>query len=125
MAELDALVDIMSVDAVVPLDAVQKGSNADQQRVEDDHRTSRKERTKQVVPPVADTSQECDCRPSPEKANSRIITFRWPTLPMLMRARTGTTIPQPHNAVRHQSLKVLNHRQTVGRYKCASDYLSL
>ena len=40
--EPDALVDIVSVDAVVPLDAVQKGSNADQQRVEDDHRTSRK-----------------------------------------------------------------------------------
>ena len=31
-AELDALVDIVPVDVVVPLDAVQKGSCADQQR---------------------------------------------------------------------------------------------
>ena len=31
-AEPDALVDIVPVDVVVPLDAVQKGSSADQQR---------------------------------------------------------------------------------------------
>ena len=31
-AEPDALVDIVAVDVVVPLDAVQKGSSADQQR---------------------------------------------------------------------------------------------
>ena len=70
-AEPDALVDIVPVDVVVPLDAVQKGSNADQQRdtgkkiiITD---TTRKERTKRVVVPLADTPQKRDCRPSPSR----------------------------------------------------------
>jgi len=93
-AELDALVDIVPVDVVVSLDAVQKGNNADQQRdvgkkmiVTD---TSRKERTKRVVVPLADTPQKCDCLPSPEQVNSRTAAFRRPTLPVLVRAKTGT-----------------------------------
>ena len=50
--EPDALVDIVLV-VVVPLDAVQNGSSADHQRhrEEDDHRSTRKERTKRVVVP--------------------------------------------------------------------------
>jgi len=50
--EPDALVDIVLV-VVVPLDAVQNGSSADHQRhrEEDDHRSTRKERTKRVVAP--------------------------------------------------------------------------
>jgi len=70
-AELDALVDIVPVDVVVPLDAVQKGSSADQQQdatkkmiVTD---TTTKERTKRVVVPLADTPQKRDCRPSPSR----------------------------------------------------------
>jgi len=70
-AELDALVDIVSVDVVVPLDAVQKGSSADQQQdatkkmtVTD---TTMNERTKRVVVPLADTPQKRDCRPSPSR----------------------------------------------------------
>ena len=58
-AEPDALVDIVPVDVVVLLDAVQKGSSADQQRdaakkmiVTD---TPKKERTKRVVVSLADT----------------------------------------------------------------------
>ena len=93
-AEPDALVDILPVDVVVPLDAVQKASSADQQRdagkkmiVTD---TTRKERTKRVVVPLADTPQKRDCWPSPERVNSRTATFRRPTLPVLVRARTGT-----------------------------------
>ena len=92
-AEPDALVDILPIDVVVPLDAVQKASSADQQRdvgkkmiVTD---TTRKERTKRVVVPLADTPQKRDCRPSPERVNSRTATFRRPTLPVLVRARTG------------------------------------
>ena len=52
-AEPDALVDIVLVGVVVPLDAVQNGSSADNQRhwEEDDHRSTRKERTKRVVVP--------------------------------------------------------------------------
>ena len=69
--EPDALVDIVYVDVVIPLGAVQKGSSADQQRdagkkmiVAD---TTRKERTKRVVVPLADTPQKRDCRPSPSR----------------------------------------------------------
>ena len=93
-AEPDALVDIVPVDVVVPLDAVQKGNSADQQRdagkkmiVAD---TTRKVRTKQVVVPLTDTPQKRDCRSSPEQVNSRIAAFRRPTLPVHVRARTGT-----------------------------------
>ena len=52
-AEPDALVDIVLVGVVVPLDAVQNGSSADHQRhrEEDDHRSTRKQRTKRVVVP--------------------------------------------------------------------------
>ena len=52
-AELDALVDIVLVSVVVPLDAVQNESSANNQRhrEEDDHRSTRKERTKRVVVP--------------------------------------------------------------------------
>jgi len=52
-AEPDALVDIVLVGVVVPLDAVQNGSSADHQRCreEDDHRSTRKERMKRVVVP--------------------------------------------------------------------------
>ena len=52
-AELDALVDIVLVSVVVPLDAVQNGSSADHQRhrEENDHRSTRKQRTKRVVVP--------------------------------------------------------------------------
>ena len=79
------------VGVVVPLHAVQNGSSADHQRCreEDDHRSIRKERMKRVVVPLADTSQKCDCRPSSEQANSRTTAFRRPTLPVLVRARTG------------------------------------
>ena len=70
-AEPDALVDIVPVDVVVPLDAVQKGSSADQQRdtrkkmiVAD---TTRKERKKRVVVSLTDTPQKRDCRPSPSR----------------------------------------------------------
>ena len=93
-AEPDALVVIVPVDVVVPLDAVQKESSADQQRdagkkmiVTD---TTRKERTKRVVVPLADTPQKYDRQPSPEQANSWIATFWSPTLPVLVCARTGT-----------------------------------
>ena len=86
-AEPDSLVDIVPVDVVVPLDAVQKESSADQQRdawkkmiVAD---ATRKERTKQVVVPLTDTPQKRDCRPSPEQVNSRTAAFRRPTLPVL------------------------------------------
>ena len=99
-AEPDALVDIVPVDVVVPLDAVQKESSADQQRdagkkmiVTD---TTRKERTKRIVMPLADTPQKHDCRPSPEQVNSRTTVFQRPTLPVLVRARTGTGT-QEHN----------------------------
>ena len=99
-AEPDALVDIVPVDVAVPLDAVQKASSADQQRdagkkmiVTD---TTRKERTKRVVVPLADTPQKRDCRPSPEQVNSRTAAFRRPTLPVLVRARTGMRT-QEHN----------------------------
>ena len=92
-AEPDALVDIVPVDVVVSLDAVQKGSSDDQQRdvgkkmiITD---TSRKEMTKRVVVPLADTPQKRDCRPSPEQVNSRTTVFRRPTLPVLVRPRTG------------------------------------
>ena len=44
----------------------------------------------QVVVPLADTPQKRDCRPSPEQVNSRTTAFRRPTLPVLVRARTGT-----------------------------------
>ena len=84
----------MPVDVVIPLDAVQKGSSDDQQRdvgkkmiVTD---TSRKERTKRVVVSLADTPQKRDCLPSPEQVNSRTAAFRRPTLPVLVRAKTGT-----------------------------------
>ena len=93
-AEPDALVIIVPIDVVVPLDAVQKGSSADQQRdagkkmiVTD---TSRKEKTKRVVVPLVDTPQKRDCRPSPEQVNSWTAAFRRPTLPGLVRTRTGT-----------------------------------
>ena len=91
VAEPDALVDIVLVGVVVPLDAVQNGSSADHQRCreEDDHRSTRNERMKRVVVPLADTPQKRDCRPSPEQANSLTTTFRRPTLPVLVRARTG------------------------------------
>ena len=61
-AESDALVDIVLVDVVLPLDAVQNGSGADHQRrrKEDDHCTTRKERMKRVVVPLANTPQKCD-----------------------------------------------------------------
>jgi len=90
-AEPDALVDIVLVGVVVPLDAAQNGSSADHQRCreEDDHRSTRKERMKRVVVPIADTPQKCDCRPSLEQANSRTIAFWRLTLPVLVRARTG------------------------------------
>ena len=90
-AEPDALVDIVLVGVVVPLDAVQNGSSADHQRCreEDDHCSTRKERMKRVVVPLADTPQKRDCRPSPEQANSLTTAFRRPTLPVLVRARTG------------------------------------
>ena len=90
-AEPDALVDIVLVGVVVPLDAVQNGSSADHQRrrEEDDHRNTRKERMKRVVVPLADTPQKRDCRTSFEQANSLATTFRRPTLPVLVRARTG------------------------------------
>jgi len=101
-AEPDALVDIVPVDVVVPLDAVQKGSSADQQRdaakkmiVTD---TPKKERTKRVVVPLVDNPQKRDCRPSPEQVNSRTAAFRRPTLPVLVRARTGMRT-QEHNTV--------------------------
>ena len=97
-AEPDALVVIVPVDVVVPLDAVQKESSADQQRdagkkmiVTD---TTRKERTKRVDVPLADTPQRCDCRPSPEQVNSRTTAFRKPTLPVLVRARIRTDATQ-------------------------------
>jgi len=47
-AEPDALVDIVPVDVVVPLDAVQKESSVDQQRDAGKYMivTNRKERTK-------------------------------------------------------------------------------
>jgi len=93
-AELDALVNIVPVDVVVPLDAVQKGSSADQQRdarkkmiVAD---TTRKDRKKRVVVPLTVTHQKRDCWPSPEQVNSRATAFRRPTLLVLVRARTGT-----------------------------------
>jgi hypothetical protein len=56
-AELNALVDILPVDVVVRLDAVQNRSSANHQRhrEEDDHRTTGKERTKRVVVSLADT----------------------------------------------------------------------
>ena len=98
--EPDALVVIVPVDVVVLLDAVQKESSADQQRdagkkmiVTD---TTRKERTKRIVMPLADTPQKHDCRPSPEQVNSRTTVFQRPTLPVLVRARTGTGT-QEHN----------------------------
>jgi hypothetical protein len=55
--EPDALVDIVPVGVVVPLDAVQKGSNSYHQkrREENGHRTTGKERTKRVVVPLVDT----------------------------------------------------------------------
>ena len=92
-AEPDALVDIVLVGVVVPLDAVQNGSSADHQRrrEEDDHRNTRKERMKRVVVPLADTPQKRDCRTSLEQANSRTIAFWRPTLPVLVRARTAGT----------------------------------
>jgi len=78
-AELDALVNIVPVDVVVPLDAVQKGSSADQQQdatkkmiVTD---TTTKERTKRVVVPLADTPQKRDCRPSPSRWTHRQQRF--------------------------------------------------
>ena len=93
-AEPDALVDIVPVDVVVPLDAVQKVSSADQQRDAGKKtivtNTSSKERTKRVVVPLTDTPQKHDCWPSPEQVNSRTAAFRRPTLPVLVRARTGT-----------------------------------
>jgi hypothetical protein len=52
--EPEALVDIVHVGVVAPLDAVHKGSSADQRRrEEDDPRITRKERTKRVVVPLA------------------------------------------------------------------------
>ena len=91
-AEPDALVDIVLVGVVIPLDAVQNRSSADHQRCreEDDHCSTRKERMKRVVVPLADTPQKRDCRTSFEQANSRTIAFWRPTLPVLVRARTGT-----------------------------------
>ena len=41
------------------------------------------------------------------------------------RRRPRVTIPQPHNAIRHQSLKILDSRQTLSRYKCELDRLSV
>ena len=100
VAEPDALIDIVYVDVVAPLDVVQKGSNADQQRVEDDHRTSRKERTKQVVVPLTDTPQKRDCRLPPEQVNTRTTTFQRTTLPVLVRARTGTGTQERNTTVK-------------------------
>ena len=104
-AELDALVNIVPVDVVVPLDAVQKESSADQQRdagkkmiVTD---TTRKERTKRVVVPLTDTPQKLDCWPSPEQVNSqqRFGAFRRPTFPVLVRARTRTWTQERNTTV--------------------------
>ena len=93
-AEPDALVDIVPVDVAVPLVAVQKGNSADQQLDAGKKtivtNTSRKERTKRVVVSLTDTPQKRDCWPSPEQVNSRTAAFRRPTLPVLVRARTGT-----------------------------------
>ena len=93
-AKPDALVVIVPVDVAVLLDAVQKESSADQQRdtgkkmiVTD---TTRKERTKRIVVPLADSPQKRDCRPSPEQVNSQPTEFQRPTLPVLVRARTRT-----------------------------------
>ena len=68
--EPDALVDIVSVGVVVPLDAVQKGCRGDQQQ-DARKRTivtiaTRKERMKRVVVQLTDTSQKRDCLSSPE-----------------------------------------------------------
>jgi hypothetical protein len=45
------------LDVVVPLDALQKESSADHQKLreEDDHRTTRKKKTMRVIVPPADT----------------------------------------------------------------------
>ena len=76
-AELDALVNIVLVGIVITLDAVQKESNADHQRhrEEDDHLTTRKERMKRIVMPLADTPQNRACLPSLERAISRTTYF--------------------------------------------------
>ena len=37
----------------------------------------------------SDTPQKHDCRPSPKQENSWTAAFRRPTLPILVRARTG------------------------------------
>ena len=68
--EPDALVDIVSVGVIVPLDAVQKGCRADQQH-DAGKRTivtiaTRKERTKRVVVQLTDTLKKRDCLSSPE-----------------------------------------------------------
>jgi len=101
-AEPDALVDIVPVDVVIPLYAVQKGSSADQRRDAGKKMivTSRKERTKQVVVPLTDTPQKRDCRPSPEQVNSQTAVFRRPTLPVLVRARTGTGTQERNTTVK-------------------------
>jgi hypothetical protein len=42
---------------------------------------------------VSVTPQKCDCCPSPEQVNPRTTTFRRPTLPELVRARSKTRRP--------------------------------
>ena len=76
-AEPDALVNIVLVGIVITLDAVQKENNADHQRhwEEDDHLTTRKERMKRIVMPLADTPQNRACLPSLERAISRTTYF--------------------------------------------------
>ena len=70
MAELDALVDIVHVGVVVPLVAVQTGSNVDYRRA---FNVGQEEEDADVASSRAasNTIQKRDCRSSPEQMNSK------------------------------------------------------
>ena len=57
---------------------------------EEDQQDPREEEDVASNRAVSDTPQKRDCCPSPEPVNPRTTVFRRPTLPELVRARSGT-----------------------------------